>query len=82
MVEQVRRQIDNPSPDWPLVFAAIESTLLVIAGGEASPVSARHVEELARSVADGRVVTVETGHFVHACDPHAFVHHLQAFLDS
>lgn len=81
VVEQVRPQIDQPSDDWPEVLAAIDAPTLVIAGGSASPVPAAHVAELTALVADGRSITVEAGHLVHANEPAAFLRELLLFLD-
>jgi pimeloyl-ACP methyl ester carboxylesterase len=51
-------------------------------GGAASPVAAAHVDELTSLVADGRSVTVDAGHLVHAHQPAAFLRELLRFLDS
>jgi pimeloyl-ACP methyl ester carboxylesterase len=82
VVEQVRPQIDRPSSDWSAVLAAITAPTLVISGGATSPVAAAHVAELTSLVADGRYVSVEAGHLVHANDPSAFLRELLLFLDS
>jgi len=81
MVEQVRPEIDDPDPRWPAVVARIAAPTLVIAGGPSSPVPQEHVAELVRTIPDGRLVTVDAGHLVHAKRPEEFTHHLQAFLD-
>ena len=81
VVEQVRPQIDDPSPDWPAVLASVRAPLLVLAGGASSPVPAEHVRELVELVASGQVVTLQTGHFVHESAPEAFVREVQDFLD-
>ena len=81
VVEQVRPQVDDPSPEWPSVLSGIVCPLLVLAGGDASPVSTEHVAELVAQVQDGRAVALGTGHLVHAARPEAFVRELLAFLD-
>ena len=82
MVEQVRPEIDDPDPGWADVVAGISVPTLVIAGGPSSPVPQEHVGELVRTVPDGRLVTVDAGHLVHATKPEEFVVHLLAFLDA
>lgn len=82
VVEQVRPEIDDPAQDWPQVAAALPMPVLVIAGGPSSPVPSEHVAELVALLPDGRSVTVDAGHLVHAREPAAFVRQLVAFLDS
>jgi len=41
-----------------------------------------HITELVRTVPDGRLVTVDAGHLVHATKPEEFARHLLAFLDA
>ena len=50
--------------------------------GAASTVPQKHVADLARTLAGGRLVTIEAGHLVHATQPEAFLHALRAFLDA
>ena len=82
VVEQVRPEIDDPDPRWGDVVAGISPPTLVIAGGPSSPVPQEHVAELVRILPDGRLVTVDAGHLVHARRPDEFTHHLLAFLDA
>lgn len=82
VVEQVRPEIDDPDPGWSEVVAAIAAPTLVIAGGPSSPVPQEHVADLVRTLPDGRQVTVDAGHLVHATRPDEFTHHLRAFLDA
>lgn len=81
MVEQVRPEIDTPHPRWAQVAAAITAPTLVIAGGAASPVPQEHVGDLVAALADGRLVTIEAGHLVHAGEPQAFIDAVRDFLD-
>jgi pimeloyl-ACP methyl ester carboxylesterase len=81
MVEQVRPEIDDPDPRWSDVVARITARTLVIAGGPSSPVPQVHVGELARTLPDATMVTVDTGHLVHATKPDEFAHLLLRFLD-
>jgi pimeloyl-ACP methyl ester carboxylesterase len=82
VVEQVRPEIDDPDPRWGDVVAGIAAPTLVIAGGASSPVPQEHIAELVRIVTDGRLVTVDAGHLVHAGRPDEFTHHLLTFLDA
>jgi pimeloyl-ACP methyl ester carboxylesterase len=82
VVEQVRPEIDDPDPRWADVVAGISAPTLVIAGGPSSPVPQEHVAELVRVLPDGRLVTVDAGHLVHATRPDEFTHHLVTFLDA
>jgi hypothetical protein len=82
VVEQVRPEIDDPDPRWGDVVAGISAPTLVIAGGPSSPVPQEHVAELVRIMTDGRLVTVDAGHLVHAARPDEFTHHVRTFLDA
>jgi pimeloyl-ACP methyl ester carboxylesterase len=82
VVEQVRPEIDDPDPRWGDVVAGISAPTLVIAGGPSSPVPQEHVAELVRTVPDGRPVTVDAGHLVHARRPEEFTRHVLTFLDA
>ena len=82
VVEQVRPEIDDPDPRWGEVVAGISAPTLVIAGGPSSPIPQEHVAELVRIMTDGRLVTVDAGHLVHATRPDEFTHHMLTFLDA
>ena len=82
VVEQVRPEIDDPSPDWPDVVAAVTAPTLVVAGGPASFVSLEHVDELVGALPDGRATVLGTGHEVHAERPAEFTAAVAAFLDA
>ena len=82
MVEQVRPEIDDPDPGWAHVAATITAPTLVIGGGATSTVPQEHVADLARTLPDGRLVTIEAGHLVHATRPDVFIRALRAFLDA
>ncbi|MGL5929507.1 MAG: alpha/beta fold hydrolase [Dermatophilaceae bacterium] len=81
MVEQVRPEVDHPDPAWAAVVRAVSVPTLVIAGGPRSFVPSAHVTELAGSMQDARLVTLDTGHDVHEVDPDGFVGALVEFLD-
>jgi len=82
VVEQVRPEIDDPDPGWRDVVARIVAPTLVIGGGSTSSIPQDQVADLARTVPDGRQVTVDAGHRVHATRPAEFTNCLLAFLDS
>ena len=81
MVEQVRPEIDSPDPGWAKVVADITARTLVIAGGPSSTVPQEYVADLVQALPDGRLVTIDAGHLVHATEPEAFIRALRAFLD-
>lgn len=82
VVEQVRREIDNFDPSWSGVVASIAAPTLVVAGGARSHVPQKAIADLVSVVPDGRMVTVDAGHLVHATDPVAFVSQLVRILDA
>jgi 3-oxoadipate enol-lactonase len=81
MVLAVRRQLDAPPPDWGDALSRVTAPTLVIWGGPRSPMSAERVGELAAAVPDGRLVTIDAGHLVHATRPAEFVAAVRPFLD-
>lgn len=81
LVEQVRPEIDDPDPQWGQTFSKIAAPTLVIVGGPSSPVPKQHVVELIDTVAEGRHITIDAGHLVHASKPHQFTRCLLDFLD-
>ncbi|GAA2488370.1 alpha/beta fold hydrolase [Terrabacter carboxydivorans] len=81
-VLQVRAQIDDPDPGWPDVVASVGAATLVVWGGPDSPMPPEHVAEMARTVADGRLVRIDAGHLVHERRPAAFTAAVRGFLAS
>ena len=82
VVEQVRPEIDAPDPAWPEVARSVAAPTLVVGGGARSFVAAEHVTELVVALPDGRSVTLDTGHEVHASDPAGFIREVAAFIDT
>jgi pimeloyl-ACP methyl ester carboxylesterase len=80
VVEQVRPEIDDPDRSWTEVVSRIAVPTLVIGGGSRSFVPQHHVAELVERLTDGRLVTIDAGHLVHANRPDEFVEQLLAFL--
>lgn len=81
VVEQVRPEIDDPDPQWDRILAGVSAPTLIVAGGPSSFVPDEHVTELLGLLPDGRLVTLDTGHLVHATKPHEFIDCVQGFLD-
>jgi pimeloyl-ACP methyl ester carboxylesterase len=82
VVEQVRPEIDDPDPAWPDVVRAVVAPTLVVGGGPTSSVPQDRVRELAATLRDGTLATLDTGHLVHASDPGRYVALVEAFLDA
>ena len=80
VVEQVRPEIDTPSPEWPAVLGALRLPVLAVSGGPSSFVPQLWVEDLVDAVQDGAMVTVDAGHEVHANRPAEFLDAVRAFL--
>jgi pimeloyl-ACP methyl ester carboxylesterase len=78
----VRARLDSPDPRWPQTVAAVTAPTLVVWGGPTSPMPPEHVAEMASTVADGRLVTIDAGHLVHEREPAAFTAAVLAFLDA
>jgi esterase len=82
VVEQVRPEIDDPDPGWRDVARALPMPVLVVAGGERSPVPQATIADLVREVPDARAVAIDAGHLVHGARPDEFVRELVSFLDA
>ncbi|MFJ9699911.1 alpha/beta fold hydrolase [Streptomyces fradiae] len=80
MVLAVRKQIDTPDPAWLAGLDRITARTLVVAGGPGSHVPQEGVEELARRIPGGRMVTLPVGHLVHEAAPEPFAAEVKAFL--
>ncbi|MEY9846610.1 alpha/beta fold hydrolase [Streptacidiphilus sp. MAP5-3] len=78
MVLALRKQLDTPPVDWLERLGAITAATLVLVGGPDSHIPQDGVAELARTVRNGRLVTIPAGHLIHATAPEAF---LAAVLD-
>lgn len=81
VVEQIRPEIDSPSPDWPEVAHRVNAPTLVVAGRD-SFVAAEHVRELLQALPGSRCTILDTGHEVHAERPEEFTEILNQFLAS
>jgi pimeloyl-ACP methyl ester carboxylesterase len=66
------RQLRVPDPAWWDRLPSIVAPTLVVSGGPRSHVSPRRLAEVARTVPDGRLVTIPVGHRVHSRSPDRF----------
>ncbi len=82
VVEQVRPEIDNFDAGWAGIVASITAPTLVMAGGPRSPIPQEQMANLVHLLPDGRMVTIDAGHLVHATEPDAFIRQLTTFLDA
>jgi pimeloyl-ACP methyl ester carboxylesterase len=81
VVEQVRPEIDSPAEHWPATFSDLTVPTLVVGGGPSSFVPRDHLAELVGLLPHGSLVTLDTGHEVHATAPGDFLAAVRAFLD-
>lgn len=82
MVERIRPAIDAPASHWPATVARITTPTLVIGGGRDSFVPQEHVTELVTLLPQGRRLTIDAGHNIHATKPHEFIQAIRGFLDT
>ncbi len=82
VVEQVRPEIDDPAPHWPDTLARIAVPTLAIGGGPSSFLPQEHVAELVALVQQGRHMTIDAGHSIHASKAKEFLRTVRAFLDT
>lgn len=82
VVEQMRPEIDDPDPLWGEIVSHIQAPTLVIGGGPRSFVPQQHVAELVQRLPNGRLVTIDAGHLVHASRPEEFIQQLRTFLNT
>ena len=80
VVEQVRPEVDDPDPAWRSTLARIAAPTLVVGGGPRSTLPQDQVADLVSTIPDARLVTLDTGHLVHAAAPEAFVTAVLDFL--
>ena len=76
------RQLRLPDPEWWDRLAAVTAPTLIVSGGRRSHVSPQRLAEVARTVRDGRLVTIPVGHRVHSVSPERFQSVVVPFLTS
>jgi 3-oxoadipate enol-lactonase len=80
MVLAIRRQIDDPDPEWLERLSRITAQTFVIGGGASSHIPQDRVAELVRRIPGAASVTIPAGHLIHATDPEAFTQAALSFL--
>ena len=80
MLVSVIAQLNDPDPRWWADLATITSPVLVVAGGPGSANDQDELGDLAATVPDGRLVTVDVGHHVHTTAPDEFLRAVRPFL--
>ena len=75
---QLFRQLNSPDPSWWTELERITIPTLVIAG------SANHdeLEEATRRLPNGKLITIESGHWIHETRPDAFVKTIRTFFEN
>ncbi|MFG2872398.1 alpha/beta fold hydrolase [Streptomyces sp. NPDC048338] len=79
VVHATDAQLDAPDPAWRAGCAAIAAPTLLIGGGPDSHLPQEQLSSLADLIPDCRLVTVETGHLIHASRPETFLAALRDF---
>jgi pimeloyl-ACP methyl ester carboxylesterase len=79
VVHATDAQLDAPDPAWRAGCAAIAAPTLLLGGGRDSHLPQEQLSSLARLIPDCRLVTVETGHLIHASRPETFLAALRDF---
>ncbi|MFI6642858.1 alpha/beta fold hydrolase [Streptomyces sp. NPDC050504] len=82
LVPAVNAQLNAPDPAWREGVKTLAAPTLVVAGGSQSPFSQEQLAWLAEQAPDGRLVTVEAGHLVHAGRPDEFLAVVREFLEA
>lgn len=82
VVEQVRPEVDAPDPGWRRLARSVTTPTLVVGGGPTSSVPQEALADLVAALPDARLVTLDTGHLVHAGDPRGFIDVVAPFLDA
>lgn len=72
---QLFRQLNSPDPAWWDNVSKITPPTLLIAGSESE-----ELEEIARILPDGELITTEAGHWIHEAEPELFVEAMRSFL--
>jgi 3-oxoadipate enol-lactonase len=81
-IEAIVAEVNDPDETWWSRLPDVGVPALFIAGGPDSTVSQDLLAETARTVRDGRLVTISAGHHVHTNEPAAFLAAVTDFLSS
>ncbi|MFF4349553.1 alpha/beta fold hydrolase [Streptomyces sp. NPDC001530] len=74
------RQLNAPDPAWQDAQRTVQAPVLVIAGGPESHLPQDEMAKMAARFPKGRLVTIPTGHRVHAVRPEEFRAAVHEFL--
>ncbi|MFC0601328.1 alpha/beta fold hydrolase [Streptomyces palmae] len=77
---QFTAQRNAPDPGWLTGLANITAPTLVIGGGPTSHFPQELMTDLVQRLPQGRLVTIDAGHLVHATRPEEFLAEVRAFL--
>jgi pimeloyl-ACP methyl ester carboxylesterase len=80
VVNVIIDQLNDPDPAWWDRAASIDIPTLVIGGGPSSHIPQNLLKELVDRMPDATMVTINSGHNVHAGRPDEFVAAVRAFL--
>ncbi|MEU9859811.1 alpha/beta fold hydrolase [Streptomyces sp. NPDC047971] len=72
-------QLNAPDPAWREGLTALTSPTLILAGGEGSPLARERLSSMADRIPDGRLVTIDAGHEIHAARPAEFLAAIREF---
>ncbi|MEU6950561.1 alpha/beta hydrolase [Streptomyces sp. NPDC046316] len=72
-------QLNEPDPAWREGLAAITSPTLILAGGAASHLAQERLSWMADRLPEGHLVTIGTGHEIHASRPAEFLTVIREF---
>jgi pimeloyl-ACP methyl ester carboxylesterase len=79
VVHATDAQLNEPDPAWREEVAAITAPTLVLAGGQGSHLAQEQLSWMAERLPEGRLVTIEAGHEIHASRPAEFLSALREF---
>ncbi|MGI5502080.1 alpha/beta fold hydrolase [Lentzea sp. CA-135723] len=80
LVAPVLTQLRAPDPAWWDAVSAIEAPTLVVGGGPRSSVPGERLTELAATIPNADLVTIDAGHHVHGTRPEEFRDAVLRFL--
>jgi pimeloyl-ACP methyl ester carboxylesterase len=80
VVHMVDDQLNDPDPAWWADAGTVDVPTLVVAGGPGSSVPQHLLTELADQMPDATLVTIASGHDVHAARPAEFLAEVRRFL--
>lgn len=82
VVAAILKQLAHPDPAWWERVPEITVPTLIISGGNNSPVPPARLADVASCLPEGQMITIESGHDIHAARPDDFVDAVRKFLQS